>query len=46
VYPVKAITYDRYGPPDVLRLQDVPDPVPGDGEVLIRVRAASANARD
>src|SRR5262249_21344475 len=38
--------YDRYGPPDVLRLQDVPDPVPGDGEVLIRVRAASANARD
>jgi NADPH:quinone reductase-like Zn-dependent oxidoreductase len=43
---VKAITYDRYGPPDVLRLKDVPDPVPADGEVLIRVRAASANPRD
>jgi len=43
---VKAITYDRYGPPEVLRLQDVPDPVPGEGELLVRVRAASANARD
>jgi NADPH:quinone reductase-like Zn-dependent oxidoreductase len=43
---MKAFTYDRYGGPDVLRLADVDDPVAGDGEVLIRVRAASVNPRD
>jgi NADPH:quinone reductase-like Zn-dependent oxidoreductase len=41
---VRAIVQDRYGPPgDVLRLADVPDPVPGPGEVLVRVRAASVH---
>ena len=43
---VKAITYARYGPPDVLVLGDVPKPVPKDDEVLIRVRAAEATKSD
>jgi NADPH:quinone reductase-like Zn-dependent oxidoreductase len=43
---MKAITRDRYGSPDVLRFQDVPKPVPGDNEVLVRVRAASINPYD
>lgn len=37
---------DRYGPPDVVRLRDVPVPVPGEGEVLVQVRAASVNRAD
>jgi NADPH:quinone reductase-like Zn-dependent oxidoreductase len=43
---MKAITYHRYGPPDELRLEEVDEPVAGDGEVLVRVRAASINPRD
>jgi NADPH:quinone reductase-like Zn-dependent oxidoreductase len=43
---LKAITYHRYGAPDVLELQDVDEPVVNDGDVLVRVRAASANPRD
>ncbi len=35
-----------YGGPDVLQLKDVPRPVVGDGDVLVRVRAASANPLD
>lgn len=37
---MKAIVQDRYGSADVLELRDVADPVAGDGEVVIRVRAA------
>jgi NADPH:quinone reductase-like Zn-dependent oxidoreductase len=37
---MKAIVQDRYGPPDVLELRDVPDPVAGENDVLIQVRAA------
>jgi NADPH:quinone reductase-like Zn-dependent oxidoreductase len=37
---MKAIVRDRYGSPDVLRLSDVKVPEAGDGEVLVRVRAA------
>lgn len=37
---------ERYGGPEVLALQDVDDPVPGAGEVLVRVRASSLNAAD
>ncbi len=29
---MKAITYHRYGPPDVIGVEDVPTPTPGDGE--------------
>ncbi|MGH9386596.1 MAG: NAD(P)-dependent alcohol dehydrogenase [Vicinamibacterales bacterium] len=43
---VKAICYSRYGSPDVLHVEDVADPVPHDGEVLIRVRAAEATKSD
>jgi NADPH:quinone reductase-like Zn-dependent oxidoreductase len=43
---MKAIVYRRYGPPDVLQLEAVPKPVPGDKEVLVRVHAASANPAD
>jgi NADPH:quinone reductase-like Zn-dependent oxidoreductase len=43
---MKAIVQDRYGSPDQLRLEDVDEPVPADNEVLVRVRAASVNARD
>jgi NADPH:quinone reductase-like Zn-dependent oxidoreductase len=43
---MKAVVCDRYGPPDVLRLEDVERPVPGRDEVLIRIRAATVNRSD
>ena len=43
---MRAIVQDRYGSPDVLSVQDVPRPAPTEGQVLVRVRAASVNARD
>jgi enoyl reductase len=42
----KAIVFDEYGGPDVLRLIDAPPPVPGDGQVLVRVRAAGVQPAD
>ncbi len=43
---MKAIVYDEYGPPEVLRYADVDPPLIGDDEVLIRVRAAALNPMD
>ena len=43
---MKAIVQDGYGPPNVLQFTDVDKPVPADNEVLVRVHAASVNARD
>jgi len=43
---VKAIRIHEDGGPEVLRYEDAPDPEPGDGEVLIRLRAASLNRLD
>ncbi|GLZ30674.1 NADPH:quinone reductase [Lentzea sp. NBRC 105346] len=43
---MKAIMQDRYGSTDVLELREIDQPVPGDDEVLVRVRAASVNAYD
>jgi NADPH:quinone reductase-like Zn-dependent oxidoreductase len=43
---MRAVVYDRYGPPEVLRLEDVPRPVPGENEVLVRVHATTVNRFD
>lgn len=43
---MKAIVYTQYGSPDVLQLKEVVKPEPKDDQVLIKVRAASANALD
>ena len=43
---MKAVRYHRYGGPDVLELQEVDTPAAGDGELLVRVRAASVNPLD
>jgi NADPH:quinone reductase-like Zn-dependent oxidoreductase len=43
---MKAIVVHEYGGPEVLKFEDYPDPVPGPGEVLVRVAAASVNPID
>lgn len=43
---MKASVYYEYGSPDVLRLEEIAKPTPGDKDVLIRVRAASLNPLD
>src|SRR5271154_4766926 len=43
---MKAITFSRFGTPDVLEVMDVPDRKPGDGEALVRILAASINPSD
>jgi len=42
----RAITYRRYGAPDVLELVEIAEPEPGPEEVVVRVRAASVNPLD
>jgi putative PIG3 family NAD(P)H quinone oxidoreductase len=43
---MNAIVITRPGPPDVLQLQDRPDPKPGNGEVMVRVAASAVNRAD
>jgi NADPH:quinone reductase-like Zn-dependent oxidoreductase len=43
---MKAAVYERYGPPEVVRIKDVPMPVPKAGELLIESRAATVNSGD
>ncbi|WP_329061104.1 NADP-dependent oxidoreductase [Amycolatopsis sp. NBC_01480] len=43
---MKRLQYDRYGSPEVMRLAEFEPPRPGPDEVLVRVRAAAANALD
>jgi NADPH2:quinone reductase len=40
---VKAVAFREFGPPSVLRLEDVPEPVAGPGELVIKVHAVSVN---
>ncbi len=43
---MKAMTYTRYGSPDVLQLTEVEKPIPGVGEVRVKIHAASVNSWD
>ena len=43
---MKAVVYHNYGSPDVLRLEDIQKPFPGDNELLIKVHAVSINSWD
>jgi len=43
---MKAVVHNRYGPPDVLRIEDVPKPVPASDEILVRVRATGVTRSD
>lgn len=43
---MRAVVYDRFGPPEVLRLEEVDKPVPGDDAVLIRVRASTVTSAE
>src|ERR1700754_3032275 len=44
--PMKAVQYDRFGGPEVLRYLDLPDPQPGPGELLIETAAIGVNFPD
>jgi NADPH:quinone reductase-like Zn-dependent oxidoreductase len=43
---MRAVQFDEYGDPEVLRIATVPRPVPGPGQALVRVLAASVNGHD
>jgi NADPH:quinone reductase len=43
---VKALVFDRFGPPEVLQVRDVPDPQPSPGQVLVRTKAIGLNFAD
>ena len=43
---MRAVVYDRYGPPEVLRIEEVPTPSPTTNQLLVRVLATSVNRSD
>src|SRR5262245_22345288 len=45
-YLMRAVVHDRYGPPELLHVADVPRPSPNDDEVLVRVRASTVTRAD
>ncbi|MEV6369702.1 NAD(P)-dependent alcohol dehydrogenase [Micromonospora musae] len=43
---MRAVVYDRYGPPDGLRIENLPKPVPAARQVLVKIAATSVNLSD
>jgi len=43
---MRAVVFDRYGPPEVLRIEEVDRPEPKEGEVLVKVHATTVNRSD
>lgn len=43
---MKAAVVDRYGPPEVVQIRQVPKPVPGPGDILVRITATTVNSGD
>ena len=43
---MRAVVFTEYGPPEVLRIRELPKPVPKDNEIQVRIHASSINYGD